>query len=142
MRRFSSHPHVIKLLDVLYDEPTGRLALVFELMDQNLYEAIKGRKNYLPEKKVKLYMYQLLKSLDFMHRSGVFHRDIKPENILLKEDHLKLADFGSCKGIYSKPPFTEYISTRWYRAPECLLTDGYYNYKVKDKLPYRWTFGE
>lgn len=115
---------------MLYDEPTGRLALVFELMDQNLYEAIKGRKNYLPEKKVKLYMYQLLKSLDFMHRSGVFHRDIKPENILLKEDHLKLADFGSCKGIYSKPPFTEYISTRWYRAPECLLTDGYYNYKV------------
>jgi renal tumor antigen len=41
-----------------------------------------------------------------------------------------LADFGSCKGIYSKPPFTEYISTRWYRAPECLLTDGYYNFKM------------
>jgi renal tumor antigen len=37
---------------------------------------------------------------------------------------------GSCRGIYSKPPYTEYISTRWYRAPECLLTDGYYDYKV------------
>lgn len=48
----------------------------------------------------------------------------------MKEDHLVLADLGSCKGIYSKPPFTEYISTRWYRAPECLLTNGYYNYKV------------
>jgi renal tumor antigen len=60
------------------DEPTGRLAIVFELMEQNLYEAIKGRKSYLPEKKVKLYIYQLLKALDFMHRSGVFHRDIKP----------------------------------------------------------------
>ncbi len=106
------------------------MALVFELMEQNLYEAIKGKKNYFAEKKVKFYMYQLLKALDFMHRSGIFHRDIKPENILLKEDHLKLADFGSCKGIYSKPPFTEYISTRWYRAPECLLTDGYYNYKM------------
>ena len=45
---------------------------------------------------------------------------------------LKLADLGSCKGIYSKQPFTEYISTRWYRAPECLLTDGYYNYKVNN----------
>ena len=49
---------------------------------------------------------------------------------MLKEDHLVLADLGSCKGIYSKPPFTEYISTRWYRAPECLLTDGFYNYKM------------
>jgi renal tumor antigen len=43
---------------------------------------------------------------------------------------MKLADFGSCRGIYSKQPYTEYISTRWYRAPECLLTDGYYNYKM------------
>lgn len=46
------------------------------------------------------------------------------------EDQVKLADFGSCRGIYSKQPYTEYISTRWYRAPECLLTDGYYGYKM------------
>ena len=65
-----------------------------------------------------------------MHKNGIFHRDIKPENILLLKNKVKLADLGSCKGIYSKPPFTEYISTRWYRAPECLLTDGYYNYKM------------
>ena len=70
-----------------------------------------------------------VKVLEF--HDGIFHRDIKPENILLKDDNIiKLADLGSCKGIYSKPPFTEYISTRWYRAPECLLTDGYYNYKM------------
>ena len=43
---------------------------------------------------------------------------------------MKVADYGSCRGIYSRPPFTEYISTRWYRAPECLLTDGYYGYKM------------
>jgi renal tumor antigen len=42
---------------VLYDEPTGRLALVFEIMEMNLYEAIKGRPNYLPEAQVKLYIY-------------------------------------------------------------------------------------
>lgn len=49
------------------------------------------------------------------------------ENILIIGDHLKLADLGSCKGVYSKHPYTEYISTRWYRSPECLMTDGYYD---------------
>ena len=44
----------------------------------------------------------------------ILHRDIKPENILVADDVLKLADFGSCRGIYSKQPYTEYISTRWY----------------------------
>ena len=99
-------------------------------MEMNLYEAIEGRKKYLPEKKAKYWIYQTLKALEFMHKNGIFHRDIKPENILLLKNKVKLADLGSCKGMYSKPPFTEYISTRWYRSPECLLTDGYYNYKM------------
>jgi len=130
LRRLAGHPNIIKLHEVLYDEPTGRLALVFELMDMNLYEAIKGRRHYLPEQKVKHYMYEMLKALDHMHRNGIFHRDVKPENLLLLDDEIKLADLGSCRGIYSRQPFTEYISTRWYRAPECLLTDGYYNFKM------------
>ena len=99
-------------------------------MEMNLYQAIEGRKKYLPEKKVKYWIYQTLKALETMHKKGIFHRDIKPENILLLKNKVKLADLGSCKGMYSKPPFTEYISTRWYRSPECLLTDGYYNYKM------------
>ena len=48
----------------------------------------------------------------------------------LQQNGLKLGDFGSCRSVYSKPPHTEYISTRWYRAPECLLTDGYYGLKM------------
>ncbi|GMH43764.1 hypothetical protein BSKO_11698 [Bryopsis sp. KO-2023] len=130
LRRLSPHPNIIKLLEVLYDQPTGRLALVFELMDMNIYELIRGRRHYVAEERIKSYMFQLIKSMDHMHRNGIFHRDIKPENILIMDDCLKLADFGSCRGIYSKQPYTEYISTRWYRAPECLLTDGYYNYKM------------
>lgn len=130
LRRLSPHPNIIKLIEVLYDQPTGRLALVFELMDMNIYELIRGRRHYVAEDRVKSYMYQLMKAMDHMHRNGIFHRDIKPENILIMDDCLKLADFGSCRGVYSKQPYTEYISTRWYRAPECLLTDGYYNYKM------------
>lgn len=70
------------------------------------------RKNYLNPQKVKHYMYQVLKAVDHMHKNGIFHRDIKPENILLNNDHVKLADLGSCKGIHSQLPYTEYISTR------------------------------
>ncbi len=51
---------------------------------------------------LKYYMFQLLKAIDHMHRNGIFHRDIKPENILIMDDCVKLADFGSCRGIYSK----------------------------------------
>ena len=95
-----------------------------------MYEWIRGKKHHLPDIKIKKYIYQLLKSVDHMHSNGIFHRDIKPENVLLSGDILKLADFGSCRGIGSKHPYTEYISTRWYRPPECLLTDGYYDAKM------------
>jgi serine/threonine protein kinase len=75
------------------------------------------------------FFYVSSLSSTLLTSQGIFHRDIKPENILIENTSemgrgLKLADFGSCRGIYSKQPYTEYISTRWYRAPECLLTDG------------------
>ena len=52
------------------------------------------------------------------------------ENLLVAGETLKLADLGSCKGTKSPHPFTEYVSTRWYRSPECLLTDGLYSFKM------------
>ena len=56
-----------------------------------------------------------------MHSQGYFHRDLKPENILVSGNTIKVADFGLAREIQSHPPYTDYVSTRWYRAPEILL---------------------
>ena len=81
----------------------------------------------LPDSVTREYTVQALRGLVYLHSHDLIHRDVKGANMLVTDDGiLKLADFGSGRGIYSKQPYTEYISTRWYRAPECLLTDGYY----------------
>ena len=60
-------------------------------------------------------MYQVLQGLAFMHKHGFFHRDMKPENLLCMGPELvKIADFGLAREIRSKPPYTDYVSTRWY----------------------------
>ncbi|XLS96753.1 hypothetical protein HN51_039488 [Arachis hypogaea] len=65
-----------------------------------------------------------------MHQRGYFHRDLKPENLLVTKDIIKIADFGLAHEISSQPPYTEYVSTRWYRAPEVLLQSYLYSSKV------------
>lgn len=74
-----------------------RLALVFELMDMNIYELIRGRRHYLPEGRIKGYMYQLLKSMDHMHRNGIFHRDIKANQLPSMQNRCALA--GWCRAM-------------------------------------------
>ncbi|KAI6655978.1 MAPK/MAK/MRK overlapping kinase isoform X3 [Oopsacas minuta] len=130
MKKLGPHPNIIHLKEVIYDKRSQSVLLVTEMMDMNAYELIKGRRSYITETRLKPYMYQLMKSLHHMHKYGYFHRDVKPENILIKDDQLKLADFGSCRLINTTPPYTEYISTRWYRAPECILTNGDYSSKM------------
>ncbi len=65
-----------------------------------------------------------------MHKHGFFHRDLKPENLLVSGDVVKLADFGLAREIRSAPPYTDYVSTRWYRAPEVLLRSTVYSSPV------------
>ena len=96
-------------------------------MDMNMYECLKNKKNPLTFQKIKFYMFQVMRAIEFMHRKGIFHRDIKPENILIKGNLVKLADLGSCKGKHSPMPYTDYISTRWYRAPEVILNASHYS---------------
>jgi Serine/threonine protein kinase len=128
LKRLTPHPHIVNLEEVLYDQPSGRLAMVFELMDANLYDLISGKREHLDSELVRSLGYQLFLALQYMHGKGIFHRDIKPENVLIDASgkHLKVADLGSCRSVHARAPMTEYIATRWYRPPECLLTDGYY----------------
>ena len=67
-------------------------------------------------------------ALEFLHSKGIAHRDLKPENILCSSpDLVKIADFGLAREIRSSPPYTDYVSTRWYRAPEVLLRSTNYS---------------
>lgn len=121
------HTNIILLKEVIR-EPDKTLYFVFEYMRSNLY-SLMDQKQTFTAAEIKSVMFQLLSALAHMHKFGFFHRDIKPENVLLDEDgcSIKLADLGLAREIRSCPPFTEYVSTRWYRSPECLLQSTTYN---------------
>jgi protein kinase len=91
---------------------------------------MKERKMGFPEQEIKSILLQTLLGLAYMHKHGFFHRDMKPENMLVKNEAVKIADFGLAREIRSRPPFTDYVSTRWYRAPEILLRSTNYNSPV------------
>jgi protein kinase len=120
-----NHANIVKLKEVIRENE--ELFFVFEYMEANLYEVMKGRDKPIPEARVRNLMYQMQQGLAFMHKHGFFHRDIKPENMLIKGETVKLADFGLAREIRSRPPYTDYVSTRWYRAPEVLLRSTSYN---------------
>jgi serine/threonine protein kinase len=92
-----------------------------------VYQMMKDRDKLLPESRIRNWLYQIMQGLAYIHKHGYFHRDMKPENLLVAKDTVKIADFGLAREIRSKPPYTDYVSTRWYRAPEVLLRSPYYN---------------
>jgi len=119
------HPNIVKLKEVIREN--DELYMVFEHMEGNLYELMKGRVKSFPESKIRNIMFQTIQALHHVHKGGYFHRDMKPENLLYSGDTVKLADFGLAREIRARPPFTDYVSTRWYRAPEVLLRSSIYN---------------
>jgi len=120
--------NIIKLKRIIFINKTGVLNLIFEFMEKDLFILMKSYEpKTLPEDKIKDITYQTLLGLAYMHKYGFFHRDLKPENLLLVGDTVKIADFGLAREIRSIPPYTEYVSTRYYRAPECILKSTNYN---------------
>ncbi|KAK6489853.1 serine/threonine-protein kinase ICK-like [Huso huso] len=121
-----NHANVVKLKEVIREN--DQLYFVFEYMKENLYQLMKERVKLFPESSVRNIMYQILQGMAFIHKHGFFHRDMKPENLLCMGPELvKIADFGLAREIRSRPPYTDYVSTRWYRAPEVLLRSTNYS---------------
>ncbi|XP_071118826.1 serine/threonine-protein kinase dyf-5-like isoform X2 [Haliotis cracherodii] len=121
-----NHPNIVKLKEVIREN--DMLYFVFEFMKENLYQMMKDREKLLPGSVVRNIIYQVLQGLAYMHKQGFFHRDLKPENLLCAGPELvKIADFGLARETRSRPPYTDYVSTRWYRAPEVLLRSTNYS---------------
>lgn len=120
-----NHSNIVKLREVIRENDT--LYFVFEYMRGNLYQLIRDAERPFAEPVLRNILFQVLQGLAHMHRHGFFHRDLKPENLLCSGPELvKIADLGLAREVRSRPPYTEYVSTRWYRAPEVLLRDTRY----------------
>ncbi|GJP35181.1 hypothetical protein CLOM_g19691 [Closterium sp. NIES-68] len=122
--RHFDHENVVALRDVI--PPPDRSSfndvyVVYELMDTDLHQIIQSGQ-MLSEEHCQYFLYQLLRGLKYIHSASVLHRDLKPSNLLLSANcDLKICDFGLARSVQEAHFLTEYVVTRWYRAPELLL---------------------
>nr|XP_011750817.1 mitogen-activated protein kinase 15 isoform X3 [Macaca nemestrina] len=136
LQEFGDHPNIISLLDVIRAENDRDIYLVFEFMDTDLNAVIR-KGGLLQDVHVRSIFYQLLQATRFLHSGHVVHRDQKPSNVLLDANcTVKLCDFGLARSLGDLPEgpedqaLTEYVATRWYRAPEVLLSSHRYTLGV------------
>ncbi|XP_071808473.1 cyclin-dependent kinase-like 4 isoform X1 [Asterias amurensis] len=124
------HENLVNLIEVFRRKK--RLYLVFEFVDHTILDELERYPNGLEENVVRRCMWQVLKGIDFCHNHNIIHRDIKPENILVsKSGIVKLCDFGFARTIAGPGEiYTDYVATRWYRAPELLVGDTKYGKAV------------
>ncbi|KAK9711721.1 MAPK protein hog1, partial [Basidiobolus ranarum] len=112
------HENIISLIDV-FISPLEDIYFVTELLGTDLHRLLSSRP--LEKQFIQYFLYQLLRGLKYVHSAGVVHRDLKPSNILINENcDLKICDFGLAR--IQDPQMTGYVSTRYYRAPEIMLT--------------------
>ncbi|XP_046831520.1 glycogen synthase kinase-3 beta isoform X7 [Vespa crabro] len=137
MRRLE-HCNIVKLKYFFYScgdkKDEVYLNLVLEYIPETVYKVARHyskSKQTIPISFIKLYMYQLFRSLAYIHSLGICHRDIKPQNLLLDPETgvLKLCDFGSAKHLVKGEPNVSYICSRYYRAPELIF--GAIDYTTK-----------
>eukprot|EP00033_Pygsuia_biforma_P000210 GCRY01000264.1.p1 GENE.GCRY01000264.1~~GCRY01000264.1.p1 ORF type:complete len:386 (+),score=94.88 GCRY01000264.1:296-1453(+) len=124
-----NHENIISIKEVLRPECKAEfrdLYIVNDLMETDLHQIIKSDQGLSPEH-VQYFMYQLVRGMKYVHSANILHRDLKPANVLVNGDcHLKICDFGlarlaSYREEEKDAGFTEYVVTRWYRAPEVML---------------------
>ncbi|CAD8092627.1 unnamed protein product [Paramecium sonneborni] len=134
--RLLRHANIVELKEAF--KRKGRIYLVFEYVERNLLEVLEASPSGLEPLYIKRIIFQLLKAIFCCHQNDIVHRDIKPENLLISNNHqLKLCDFGFARSLTaSTQDLTDYVATRWYRAPELLLS--YSNY---DKGVDMWAIG-
>ncbi|VDL18590.1 unnamed protein product [Hymenolepis diminuta] len=136
LKEFAGHPNIIRLLGLLKAKNDKDIYLIFEYMESDLHKLIK-RGNILRNVHKKYIIYQILKAVKYIHSADVIHRDLKPSNILVDSDcNAKVCDFGLTRSLaringqkdreMDNPELTEYVATRWYRAPEILLSSTHY----------------
>ena len=127
------YKHIIKLLSVIKANNNRDLYLEFEYMETDLHRVIKA--NILKDVHKPYIIYQLLCGLKYIHSGNIIHRDLKPSNLLIDSNcFIKIADFGLARSMGSDPgesnQMTEYVATRWYRAPEIILGSKRYTRAV------------
>ncbi|XP_053610470.1 cyclin-dependent kinase-like 2 isoform X2 [Plodia interpunctella] len=109
-----------------------RFYLVFEYLDHTLLDELESSSGGLGEDTAKKHLYQLLKGIEYCHQNSIIHRDVKPENVLVSNTGIvKLCDLGFARALAAPgEPYTEYVATRWYRAPELLVAEHRYGPEV------------
>ncbi|XP_063387708.1 cyclin-dependent kinase-like 4 [Cydia fagiglandana] len=122
------HPNLVNLIEVFRRK--RKLHLVFEYCDHTVLSELEKHPAGCPELS-KQIIWQTLQGVAYCHRHNCIHRDVKPENILLTSDGVvKLCDFGFARMISPGESYTDYVATRWYRAPELLVGDTQYSAPV------------